>query len=217
MNLTRSQVFRFVALIVLLSVVAFVLHKHDKPEILPPRQPLSSFPLAIGDWQGTPLSLSADDLSVLGPGEFLLRNYRSSSGELVNLYIAYYPSQRTGDNIHSPKNCLPGDGWTALESERLSVRNPDGSTAIVNRYIVAKGLSRSLVLYWYQAHGRVVASEYVAKIQLVEDAIRMDRTDGALVRIVVPFAGPGDLDAAQKIAVEFRALIDPRLDQYIPR
>ncbi len=206
---------RFAVLVVLLAGVGVLLHHHDRPEVLPARLPLSSFPFQIGSWHGTSLPISAEALSVLGPGEFLMRDYENAVGDPVSLYIAYFPSQRTGDTIHSPKNCLPGAGWSPLESGRLNVRNPDGSVMTVNRYIVGKGLSRALVLYWYQAHGRVTASEYTAKIRLVEDAIRLNRTDGALVRIVVPFTT--DSRAAQQAALAFIRRIQPVLDAYIPR
>jgi EpsI family protein len=209
---------RFSLLVVLLAATGGVLHEHEKPEVVPPRRPLSVFPMQIAGWQGTDIPLGQGVLDVLGPGEFLMRDYRSvTAAAPVNLFIAYFPSQRTGDTIHSPRNCLPGSGWTALESGRLDVRNADGTTMSVNRYIVAKGLSRALVLYWYQAHGRETPSEYVAKIRLVEDAMRLNRTDGAMVRIVVPFEAQSDLPTAQKTALAFLARIQPLLDRYIPR
>lgn len=212
-----KQWFRFAIVLLLLAATALVLHSHDKPEILPSRSPLASFPMQIAQWRGTTLPISADDLNVLGPGEFLMRDYKSSASDPVSLYIAYFPSQRTGDTIHSPKNCLPGSGWSPLESGLLDIKNRDGSTMSVNRYIVAKGLSRALVLYWYQAHGRVTASEYMAKIRLVEDAISRNRTDGALVRVVVPFANQSDEETAQQTALAFIERIRPMLDTYIPR
>ena len=60
--------------------------------------------------------------------------------------------------------------------------------------MIQKGLDRQLVLYWYQSHGRVVASEYWGKFYLVRDAVRMNRTDAALVRVIVPMA-PNDDNA----------------------
>lgn len=217
MNQIAKHWLRFSAVLLLLAAAALIIHAHDKPEITPPRLPLSSFPMQVAGWHGTSVPITAAELAVLGPGEFLMRDYETSTGDPVSLYIAYFPSQRTGDTIHSPKNCLPGSGWSPLESGELEVRNPDGSTMTVNRYIVSKGLSRALVLYWYQAHGHVAASEYMAKLRLVEDAIRMNRTDGALVRIVVPVSTPSGLNQAQHTALAFLAKAQPMLDQYIPR
>jgi EpsI family protein len=208
---------QFAPVLLLLAGTAVVLNNHNKPDVQPSRQPLSSFPMQIGEWRGMSLPITADELNVLGPGEFLMRDYRARSArEPLNLYIAYFPSQRTGDTVHSPKNCLPGSGWSPLESGRLQIRNDSGSTMSVNRYIVAKGSDRALVLYWYQARGHVTPSEFFAKVRLVEDAIRMNRTDGSLVRVVVPFRENAELQTAQKIALAFIAQIQPMLDQYIP-
>jgi EpsI family protein len=218
---TARSWIRFFPVALALVITASVLHARKAAEILPARQDLDSFPLQIGAWQGTPLPLGADELQVLGPGHFLLRDYRNPmTAQPVNLYIAYFPSQRTGDTIHSPKNCLPGAGWTPLESGRLQIQNVDGSSMSVNRYVVGKGPSRALVLYWYQAHGRITASEYWAKIRLVQDAVRMNRTDGSLIRVVVPFdmnREHDDVHAAQDIALSFVGSIQPLLERYIPR
>lgn len=213
---TRSWLRVFLA-VALMGIAATILHARDSAEIIPARHELSTFPFQIAGWEGTPLPLTADELEVLGPGDFMVRDYtRASDGQVANLYVAYFPSQRTGDTIHSPKNCLPGSGWTPLQSGEMDIHNANGSTMSVNRYIVGKGTSRALVLYWYQAHGRVTANEYVAKIRLVEDAMRLNRTDGALVRVVVPFDNGGDVEHAQDIAVGFVGNIQPMLNRYVP-
>src|SRR4029077_5978683 len=128
----------------------------------------------------------------------------------------FFPSQRTGDTIHSPKNCLPGSGWAPTQSGYTDLRRPDGSTITVNRYLIAKGSEQDFVLYWYQAHGRVTPSEYWAKIFLIADSIRRHRTDGALVRVVTPI-GNGTEESAEVRALEFTHQVLPLLDSYIPR
>jgi EpsI family protein len=209
---------RLLPVLVLLAATAALLKAHERPEVVPPHKELADFPMQIGSWSGTRLSVSADERSVLGPGEFLLRNYQPSQAEpAVNLYVAYFPTQRTGDTIHSPKNCLPGSGWVPDESSHLSITTAPGQSILVNRYIVSKELSRDLVLYWYQAHGRVTPSEYWAKVFLVSDAIRMNRTDGALVRIVTEVPSGTTVDSAQARALAFAHQVVPLLDSYVPR
>src|SRR5262249_2840447 len=119
--------------------------------------------------------------------------------------------------IHSPKNCLPGAGWTPVQSDRIPLQRADGSRMTVNRYILGNGEHKLLALYWYQAHGRVVASEYDARFFLVADAIRMNRTDGSLVRILTPIASAADSTSAEARAEQFAKSILPDLDQFIPR
>jgi EpsI family protein len=208
---------RLLPVVFLLAATVVIIKVRDRNEILPAHRDLSTFPAKIEDWQGINLTLAQDQLEVLGPGQFLLRDYLSASPERpLNLFVAYFPSQRTGDTIHSPKNCIPGSGWTPIDSKIISIPRNGGSTISINRYVIAKGVDRDLVYYWYQAHGRVTSSEYWAKIFLVSDAIRINRTDGALIRVVVPITREGEL-AAQTRGLSFIRQVLPLLDDYIPR
>lgn len=218
MTIVPTNWWRLLPVVVLIAGTAALLQAHERPEVVPTHKDLANFPMQINSWSGTRLSLSDDELSVLGPGEFLLRDYRRAATEpAVNLYVAYFPSQRTGDTIHSPKNCLPGAGWVPDEAGHLSIATAPGQSLLVNRYIISKELSRDLVLYWYQAHGRVTPSEYWAKIFLVSDAIRMNRTDGALLRIVTAIPAGTNVETAQARAVAFAHQAIPLFDSYIPR
>jgi EpsI family protein len=209
---------RFLPVALLLAATAFALAARDTKEVLPPHEALSAFPMQIVAWQGRELELTPATLEVLGPGQFLSREYQRSAFEApVNLFIAYFPSQRTSDTIHSPKNCLPGAGWAPIESGRISLRRPDGSSILVNRYLIGKGTSKDIVLYWYQAHGRVTPSEYWAKIFLATDAIRLNRTDGALVRVVTPIEQSEGETKAQERAILFSEQLLSKLDPYIPK
>jgi EpsI family protein len=156
---------------------------------------------------------------VLGPGDFLLRMYQRWDGSQppVDLFIAYFPSQRTGDTIHSPKHCLPGAGWLPVESTRIRLSLPEHAPFPANRYVISKGESRQLVLYWYWAHDRGLASEYWAKVYLVADAMRMNRSDGALVRIITEMLPGETVETAQRRLAPFASGIVPLFNDYIPR
>jgi len=86
----------------------------------------------------------------------------------------------------------------------------------VNRVIIEKGLDRQLVLYWYQSHGRVVASEYWGKIYTVVDALRYNRTDAAMIRVMTPLNDQSPEQAAEARAVQFVQALFPQLSQYLP-
>jgi EpsI family protein len=208
---------RMFPVVVLLAGAGLFLHSHSQAERLPPHDALASFPSRVGDWLGRELPLSPDVRQVLGEGDFLVRIYgRRPDEPYIELLLAFFASQRTGSTMHSPQNCLPGAGWLPVESGRMQLSRPDGKAIRVNRYVIGKGLERQLVLYWYQAHGRVVASEYWAKFYLVADAIRMNRSDGALVRITTPLSPEESIENGQRRAVEFAQGILPILDSYIP-
>jgi EpsI family protein len=150
--------------------------------------------------------------------DYLNRGYWEPGMEktLLGLYIGYFRSQRSGAQIHSPKNCLPGAGWNPAQSLIYQLQLDDGRKVPINLYLLRKGLDSEVVLYWYQSHGRVVASEYWGKFYLVYDALRLNRTDAALVRITVPVLN-GDEATAQQRALTFAKQITGDLDQVIPQ
>ncbi len=217
MNLKSSALGRFILVAFLLASTTIFLRARARREVLPPRQPLASFPANFPGWTSRDFPLDSSILEVLGSGEFLNRVYLRSEPTYVDLFIGFFPSQRAGSTIHSPKNCLPGSGWTPVSSNYVQLTYPGHAHATVNSYLVAKGMDRQVVLYWYQAHDRIIANEYVAKFYLVADAVRMNRTDGALVRIATPVMGNESVAAAQREATSFAEQILPSLDSYIPR
>ena len=210
---------RFLLAALLLIVTGIFLQARTRGEVFPPRQPLQSFPQQIGSWEGADVAIDEDALQVLGPGDFLLRGYQDQQGteSAVSLFVAYFPSQRAGDTIHSPKNCLPGAGWSPVQSGRIMLSAPNHAPFAVNRYVIAKGDTRQLVLYWYWAHNRGVASEYWAKYYLVADSIRMNRSDGSLVRLMTVMEPGETTDAATQRLLPFAGQVLPLLDNYIPR
>ena len=216
--MTRSTL-RFALAVLLIGAAALFLQAHTRSEVFPSRLPLQSFPQQLGDWKSYDVPLEKDVLEVLGPGDFLLRVYQDQPVQQapIDLFIAYFPSQRAGDTIHSPKNCLPGAGWAPVESSRVMLSVSGQTPFPVNRYVIAKGDSRQLVLYWYWAHGRGVASEYWAKYYLVADSIRMNRSDGSLVRVTTPLVPGESADTAEQRILPFVADVVPLLPNYVPR
>ena len=200
----------------LLSASA-VLATTSRPERIPPRESFDSFPMEIDRWTGTRApDFQEAILRELGVDEYVHASYRAGSASPLGLYIGYYQSQRQGDAIHSPANCLPGSGWQPIESDRLTI--DVGHPITVNKWLIQKEEEQQLVLYWYQSHGRVVASEYASKVHLVFDAMRLNRTDAALVRVVTPI-GSGRADArasAEHSAVAFVKALFPHLERYLP-
>jgi EpsI family protein len=214
-----SGALRFALAAAVVALTAFLLQARGHSEIIPQHLPLASFPAQLGDWNSSDIELDKQTLEVLGAGDFLERIYQDPSAKLpaVDLFLAYFPSQRAGDTIHSPQHCLPGAGWNPEENSRVTLSFPGHAPFPANRYVISKAGSRRLVLYWYWAHNRGVASEYWAKFYLVKDAIQMNRSDGALVRITVAMF-PGETpDAAQQRLLPFTSQIVPLLDSYIPR
>jgi EpsI family protein len=200
------------------------LARASRAEPTPIRESLTGLPVVLGNWEGrVERDFAPEIVKVLGVDDYTTRTYFSRAGQRVGLYIGYHSSQRQGDTIHSPLNCLPGAGWTPTAQGRTVVTVADPTTRAdrdieINRVVIERGLDRQLVLYWYQSHGRVVASEYWGKVYTVVDAIRHNRTDAALVRVIAPVASkePDDLARAEKAAREFVQTLFPQLGRHLP-
>jgi EpsI family protein len=203
---------------VCLAMTAAYLHHASRPERVPPRQPLADMSSRVGSWTGRDVAkLPSDVLAQLAVDDYLNRIYAGASGP-VSLYIGYYQSQRQGAAIHSPMNCLPGAGWQPIETTYVPVRVPSSSQPlIVKRVLIQKGLDRQVVLYWYQSHGRVIANEYWSKAFMIYDAVRLNRSDAALVRVVSPVLfAETTTDGADARVVSFTQALYPRLGEYLP-
>ena len=213
-----NSLWRFLTVAALLGGTALLLAARNRQEIVPDHPPLKSFPGVFPGWTSRDVPLSKDVLDVLGPGDFLVRNYRSDAEDAnVALFLAYFPSQRAGDTIHSPQNCLPGAGWAPLRKDRITIDLPGHAPFPANRYLIAKGEERQLVLYWYWAHDRGVASEYRAKFYMIADSIRMHRTDGALIRLSTSVMPNDGKRSAERMLLAFAENIVPLMNTYVPR
>jgi EpsI family protein len=207
------------------ATLVMLMHRGDADNV-PPSEPLSRMPTVIEDLVAQDLPLEEDVLAVLGKGDFLNRIYsvpaaravsmQPSSAYPVSLFIGYFATQRTGQSIHSPQHCLPGAGWTFESSRYASLEDIQGKRFNVGEYVINNGESRQFVIYWYQAHGRSIANEYKAKAYMLADAIRFNRTDGALVRVITPISSSEQIADARKRAVLFTTHMTPYLPQFIP-
>ena len=212
----KSRQARILSVVLLLQAVLFYALSHR--EVVPVARPLSGFPSQVGGWtlarEGV---IEKDARDVLRADDLLSRFYsEKATGHLASLFVAYFKTQRTGQAPHSPKNCLPGSGWTPSSSGVVSISVPGEPEPIrVNRYVVSRGTEKSVVIYWYQTRRRVIASEYIAKIYLVLDSIRYRRSDTALVRIVVPVVDNNE-EQATRIGSDFIRSFFAPLREYLP-
>ncbi len=216
---TRVGFLRFGIAAVPMLATAIVLQISPGTEFVPPHQLLSSMPLQIDGWTGTSDALTPDELDKLGHPEYALVDYENDSQpqRWIELFVVYYPSQKAGDTIHSPEHCWNGSGWIPTSHEVIQLTRPDGSSFPANRYVYAKSGERELVLYWFQAHGRAVASAWSAKYYLIADSIHMYRSDGGLVRLRTEMLKDESADAAQARIMQLGSQVLPLLDNYIPR
>jgi len=205
-------------LTVVLLGQASLFYGFSRRESVPRHNALADFQLpGTSDWTMVQnLPLDADTLEVLKADDLTSRVYRNKANNAeATLFVAFFETQRTGKAPHSPKNCLPASGWVPSHSRVETIAIPGSEPISVNDYVISRGQNQSIVLYWYQSRDRVIASEYSAKIYTVTDSIRYNRSDTALVRVVVNVAD-GNIQAAEQTAISFVQNFFTPLREYLP-
>ena len=189
-----------------------------RAENIPPVSPLAGFPTSVAGWQMyKDVKIEQETLDILKADDTLNRVYinpqRTAQGYL---FIAFFKTQRYGQAPHSPKNCLPGSGYEPIESGPISISVPGRAEPIeVNRYLTARGEEKSVTLYWYQSHSRIIAGEFSAKFWLIADSIRYHRSDSSLIKVVVPVRD-NDAVTATRVATEFVQAIFASVSHQLP-
>jgi exosortase D (VPLPA-CTERM-specific) len=186
-----------------------------RSEIIPERTRFVAFPTRLADWQGHTSSLDLATEQFLKVDDYMLADYARPQDKPVNLYVAYYASQRKNESPHSPIVCLPGGGWVITLLERKNFDN-GGVDYPYNRVIIQNGSSRNLVYYWFDERGRAVADEYWAKWYLLTDSIVKNRTDGALVRLTTQISPDESEQSADQRLQSFMQVALPRLTEFLP-
>ncbi len=204
-----------VVLLCLFLLCAGLIQFIEKSERIQPNKSFAQFPMKINNWEGNKGALDEEIYNILGVEDYILANYRKQDAGMVNLYIGFYQSQKEGDIIHSPKNCMPGAGWNIAETSIETVPINQNNTKIkVIKLLIVRGAEKQVVLYWFHSRGRIIASEYMQKIWLVYDSIFRQRTDGSFVRLVAPVNR--DEKTTTNILKEFAVDLYPVLLDFIP-
>ena len=212
MNLDRRLVVVMVLLLATVGLRAFV---SSVPPV-PVRQRLENFPTQLGDWRmAGEEKITESVMKVLKADDTLNRRYRDNSGHYADVFIAYYEMQAAGESMHSPKNCLPGSGWAPVANDYITIQR-EGKPVEINRYVIEKDNDRSLVLYWYQAGGRIIANEYWGKFYLVSDALRTQRRDGSIVRLVIPLQRRDDPERLTALSVGLAERLMAETPKFLP-
>ncbi len=207
--------FQLSAVFILGTLVAVTLLP-NRQEIIPEHKSFGVFPMKIDEWQGRRNYIQPVYLQELKLTDYVLADYRSVDHGSINLYTAYYDHQKKGRSAHSPKSCIPGDGWEIKSFEQQSIALNDQASIGVNQVIISKGEQTSLVYYWFQQRGRIITNEYLVKFYLMWDALTQNRTDGAMIRLTTSVFENESVSGAKDRLNEFVKQVSPILDQHIP-
>ena len=202
----------------LIMIAAFGLFTFiSHAENIQPNKPFSTFPKQLEEWVGKEDRFDEEIYEILGVDDSFLANYNTPDGRHAELYVGFYQSQRQGDIIHSPLNCLPGAGWKIERKDYVELPNPASKTGKMKAVVLylKKNDQKQIAVYWFQSRGRFISSEYMQKVYLVIDSITQQRTDGSFVRLMSPVPNNNESLALENIK-DFAKNVIPILNEYIP-
>jgi exosortase D (VPLPA-CTERM-specific) len=204
--------------VVLLVVAGASLSLPERTESIPRRTTFADYPNTLGAWTSRRETMEPVYLNELMLDDYYLADFVRGAEPPINFYVAWYDSQRAGRSVHSPRGCLPGGGWQiqSLTQRVLSGIRSGREPLRVNRVVIQLGSARELVYYWFQQRGRVLTNEYAVKWYLFWDALTRNRTDGALVRLVVALPPNGTASAADQQLTQFAVAVEGTLAPYVP-
>jgi exosortase D (VPLPA-CTERM-specific) len=210
-NIQRMPIVIGIAIVLLASFSTMSIQHRN--EIIPARESFASYPLQISAWQGRTYEFANGENEILKLKDYFLANF-SKANTNIDVYLGYTDSQRNGFVPHSPKACIPGGGWEITET-RLQEMTIDSNTSFkVTRMLISKGESKQLIYYWFHQRGRNLSNEFPMKFALLYDAIKTNRTDGAIVRFTTAVhKSEQEADAVLSEFIRLNYLLFPK---YIP-
>jgi len=140
----------------------------------------------------------------------LVRVYRNSSGNRVQLYIGYYDRQESGKE-------LTGDasGALAAAASPLTLLTEPG-TPTLNEVVREQAGTRRGLLFWYDINGRIVSDVYRLKSYTIWNALTRRRTNGAVVMIAWDGPAGARSETSRERAIEFAQALMPVLRRHFP-
>lgn len=208
-----NLILRVAVVFVLLAGAALFMNFHKDLEV-PLARPFAKFPVAHNGWRMvTQSNFSEDILNLLRPTEYLSRRYVRADGEYVDMYLSFFDGNPEGGRIHSPKNCLPGGGWSELSSERTTM-NINGESVNLVRAVYGSGETKEVLYYWFAMRGRTISDEYSLKLAEITGSMFHSRRDQSFIRISVQ--ARDSVDVTQKRIEDFLMDFYPVIREYLP-
>ena len=205
--------YNFSITIVILCITALIAipFYYFVPEVKDIAQ-VSGLPLQIGEWKGTELEVDELVYKILETRNLVVREYESTSGEKVYLYIVY--SQENRKVSHPPEVCFVGGGSTVAEKVTMPLHISTEKNINVNQLTIEQRNLKNLVIYWYKAGSQHTASYLKQQLNIALDMLRLKRTSSALIRVSTELTE--EPEVAFKRMERFCQDLYPLLDKTIP-
>jgi len=189
----------------------------EREETVVNSKPLSQFPVMLGSWRASESRLPPGIEAVAGASEYYYGDFLSSSdNKKVNLYIAYYQDQKLGAAPHSPKVCIPGDGWVITSDNPVLINNKNNKSFEVSRLIITKDKHTIITYYWLKQGENIFHQQLMARLNLIWFALKENRADAALIRMVSEVGSNEKIEDTDARMQEMATELLDVISDYIP-
>ena len=181
---------------VVIYLAALTLYTHElrkQPEPVREDVSLADLPLTVGGYVGEEAPLDDRSLGVLGADIASYRHYKLGDGRPLSLFLGHFGTQQERSQIHSPKHCYPGAGWTIYDERAVTIAADARVEA--RRLLMQNGPRRQVVLYWFYTDSGVITNEFALKWHQMKNALLKQSQRATFVRFSAPLAPGDDVEA----------------------
>jgi EpsI family protein len=205
--MARKPFIAFLSAIILTSLFGFAVRHYQPAASARPK--IGEFPLQMGGWRGVRDDVIPDIVEMLNPTEIFSATYANDSGAEVHLFFDYFASQSSPGGPHSPRNCMPGSGWTILkvEDREISVK---GRAVRIGRFDLRMAGTKKVMDFWYITRYGETANDYMFKMYLMISSLTFRPNDIAFIRVI----SSGD-EEGLKALDEFERLFVEEIYRYL--
>lgn len=205
---------RLATLALILVVSAVFMKVYPFQARVPLRRSFATFPLDWQGWQGRRAFFTDDIERNLGVQEYMQRFYEKEN-RVVDLYVGYYGAQKAGEQIHSPKHCLPGGGLEAVSETVLERDVPGYGRVRFMEAVYQRAGEQQIFYYWYRMMDEHITNGYWLKLKMVWNSLVHRRNEATFVRLSAAVPG-GEKAAAEAVLQGFMNDFLPLLKEYLP-
>lgn len=193
-------------MIVVLILIGFTKQIDSRDGLIAPESSkLLRIPKALGEWSSEEsLGLGLREQQILQLDSYVRRSYKNAEGKRIQVYIGYWKTQ-SGDYQaakHSPKTCLPSNGWEVLKT---SERRVDALSAEVSSILARFKSNYMLFDYWFFSGEEIYNHEWLALFKIASQKLLHSRSDGGIVELGIALEDGEEesITEAQEILEQF--------------